>query len=116
MSRRTPAAPPPPRAHHQHGGYAVSQRIPPPPQEAFLFFVVAGTVQDQVPLLRPCRLVFIFTAAAYNLVRLPKLDGGADMSAPAGCQLAALPHRPGQSAGIAVIWTSAAPPCCYWGR
>ena len=59
----------------RHAGYAVSQRIRKRIEEAFGWIkTVAGQEQDQVP--RPSTgsdWAFTFAAAAYNLVRLPKL-------------------------------------------
>ena len=72
----------------RHGGYAVSQRIRKRIEEAFGWIkTVAG--QEKTKLRGRDRVgwAFTFAAAAYNLVRLPKLLAVVDMTAPADCQL-----------------------------
>ena len=61
----------------RHGGYAVSQRIRKRIEEAFGWIkMIAG--QDKTKFRGRDRVggVFTFAAAAYNLVRLPKLLAG----------------------------------------
>ena len=58
----------------RHGGYAVSQRIGMRIEEAFGWIkTIAG--QEKTSFRGPDRVgwAFTFAAAAYNLVRLPKL-------------------------------------------
>lgn len=56
----------------RHGGYAVSQRIRKRIEEAFGWIkTVAG--QEKTKLRDRVGWAFTFAAAAYNLVRLPKL-------------------------------------------
>ena len=59
----------------RHGGYAVSQRIRKRIEEAFGWIkTVAPAGEDAVPWHRTASaFAFTFAAAAYNLVRLPKL-------------------------------------------
>ena len=72
----------------RHGGYAVSQRIRKRIEEAFGWIkTVAGQEKTKFRGRDRVGWAFTFAAAAYNLVRLPKLHGGADMTAPADCQL-----------------------------
>ena len=71
----------------RHAGYAVSQRIRKRIEEAFGWMKTIGG-QEKTKFRGRDRVAwaFTFTAAAYNLTRLPKLlDAG--MSAPANCRL-----------------------------
>jgi transposase len=58
----------------RHGGYAVSQRIRKRIEEAFGWIkTVAGQEKSRFRGVERVGLAFTFAAAAYNLVRLPKL-------------------------------------------
>ena len=58
----------------QHGGYAVSQRIRKRIEEAFGWIkTVAGQEKTKFRGIERVGWAFTFAAAAYNLVRLPKL-------------------------------------------
>ena len=60
----------------RHGGYATSQRIRKRIEEAFGWIkTVAGLRQTKLRGLPKVDWAFTFAAAAYNLVRLPKLIG-----------------------------------------
>src|SRR6266702_1852436 len=61
----------------RHGGYAVSQRIRKRIEEAFGWIkMVAGQAKTSFRGRDRVGWAFTFAAAAYNLVRLPKLIGG----------------------------------------
>src|SRR6201981_1187369 len=67
----------------RHAGYAVSQRMRKRIEEAFGWIkMVAGQERTKLRGRERVGWAFTFAAAAYNLTRLPKLLGGADMSAP----------------------------------
>ena len=79
MWRRTPLAAPPPLTGidgrtTRHAGYAVSQRIRKKIEEAFGWMKMIGG-QAKTKLRGEARVgfAFAFSAAAYNLVRMPKL-------------------------------------------
>src|ERR1043165_6815519 len=58
----------------RHGGYAVSQRISKRIEEAFGWIkTIAGQEKSRFRGRDRVGWAFIFAAAAYNLVRLPKL-------------------------------------------
>ena len=62
----------------RHAGYAASQRIRKRIEEAFGWIkTVAGMRKTKLRGLDKVALAFAFTAAAYNLVRLPRLLAGA---------------------------------------
>ena len=62
----------------RHGGYAVSQRIRKRIEEAFGWIKgVGGLRQTKLRGLAKVDWAFTFAAAAYDLVRLPKLIGAA---------------------------------------
>ena len=76
MSRRTPAieARPSTAARRGHGGYGVSQCIRKRIEEAFGWIkAVAGQAKTKFRGVERVSFAFTFAAAAYNLVRLPKL-------------------------------------------
>ena len=62
----------------RHPGYAASQRIRKRIEEAFGWIkTVAGMRKTKLRSLDKVDWAFAFAAAAYNLVRLPKLLAGA---------------------------------------
>ena len=62
----------------RHSGYPVSQRIRKRIEETFGWIkTVAGLRKTRFRGLKRVDLAFTFAAAAYNLVRLPKLLAGA---------------------------------------
>ena len=62
----------------RHRGYALSQRVRKRIEEAFGWIkTVAGLKKTRFRGLAQVDLAFTFAAAAYNLVRLPKLLAGA---------------------------------------
>ena len=62
----------------RHGGYPVSQRIRKRIEEAFGWIkTVAGQEKTKFRGVDRVGWAFTFAAAAYNLVRLPKLMAGA---------------------------------------
>jgi IS5 family transposase len=64
----------------RHSGYATSQRIRKRIEEAFGWIkTVAGLKKTRFCGLARVDLAFTFAAAAYNLVRLPKLLAGASL-------------------------------------
>ena len=76
MWRRTPAAEVRRSTHRatRHGGYAVSQRVRKRIEEAFGWIKTVAR-QEKTKFRGRGRVgwAFTFAAAAYNLVRLPKL-------------------------------------------
>ena len=73
----------------RHPGYAMSQRIRKRIEEAFGWIkTVAGLRKTRFCGLARVDLAFTFAAAAYNLVRLPRLLAGAlTVTAPMDCRL-----------------------------
>ena len=62
----------------RHAGYGLSQRIRKRIEEAFGWIkTVAGQDKTRFRGLERVELAFTFAAAAYNLVRLPRLLAGA---------------------------------------
>ena len=57
----------------RHPGYAVSQRIRKRIEEEFGLTIVAGMARTKLRRLPKVDWAFTFAAAAYNLIRLPKL-------------------------------------------
>ena len=71
----------------RHAGYAVSQRIRKRIEEAFGWIkTIAGQERTKFRGRERVGWAFTFAAAAYNLVRLPKLLEASSVRAPANCR------------------------------
>ncbi len=94
----------------RHAGYAVSHRIRKRIEEAFGWMkIVGGQAETRLRGLERVGFAFTFTAAAYNLVRLPKLleAPASDTSRIIRSSAAGASSRP--ISGMAIISTSAGP-------
>ena len=95
----------------RHPGYATSQRSRKRIEEAFGWIkTVAGLRKTRFCGLARVDLAFTFAAAAYNLVRLPKLLADAAMTVPMDCQLIGRGGSSRRTCGIAIISTLSSPP------